>query len=187
MTSRMPVTVLDRDEADPRPQGGAQKALPMLGPDHLDAIEQSHERCARYGLAGGEAGDYSQLGRGDMSEARERNRRLHLHAAPVMEMLFEQIVDTQSMVLLTDACGTILHSISDDGLRRAHARKVALRRASTGPSTRRAPTPSAPPSSSEAPTTGPRRRALPARQPLPDLLRRRRSSTRAAASSACST
>ena len=31
-----------------------------------------------------------------------------------MEMLFEQIVNTESMILLTDAQGTILHSIGDD-------------------------------------------------------------------------
>jgi transcriptional regulator of acetoin/glycerol metabolism len=30
-----------------------------------------------------------------------------------MEMLFEQIVDSQSMVLLTDAAGTVLHAIGD--------------------------------------------------------------------------
>ena len=42
--------------------------------------------------------------------ARERNRRLNEHAAPVMEMLFEQIAGTHSMVVLTDATGTVLRT-----------------------------------------------------------------------------
>jgi transcriptional regulator of acetoin/glycerol metabolism len=56
---------------------------------------------------------------------RDRNLRLHDHAAPVMEMLYEQIVNTESMVVLTDATGTILHSIGDDDFL-ARASKVAL-------------------------------------------------------------
>jgi hypothetical protein len=47
------------------------------------------------------------------------------------------------MVVLTDATGTILHSIGDDDFLGA-PRKVALRRAPTGRSRPRAPTPSAP-------------------------------------------
>jgi sigma-54 dependent transcriptional regulator, acetoin dehydrogenase operon transcriptional activator AcoR len=58
--------------------------------------------------------------------ARERNRRLNEHAAPVMEMLHEQIVNTHSMVVLTDATGTVLHSIGDDDFLE-RASKVALK------------------------------------------------------------
>jgi hypothetical protein len=36
------------------------------------------------------------LGRTDLAVARERNLRLHDHAAPVMEMLHEQIVNTRA-------------------------------------------------------------------------------------------
>ncbi len=92
---------------------------------HLGAIEQSHQRCAALGLTRIERPDYAPLMRSDLAVARERNRRLYQHAAPVMEMLFEQIVDTQSMIVLTDAHGTILHSIGDDDFL-ARASKVAL-------------------------------------------------------------
>jgi transcriptional regulator of acetoin/glycerol metabolism len=56
---------------------------------------------------------------------RDRNQRLYAHAAPVMEMLYDQIVDTGSMVVLCDATGTIIHSIGDDEFL-ARASKVAL-------------------------------------------------------------
>jgi transcriptional regulator of acetoin/glycerol metabolism len=90
-----------------------------------EVIEQSHLRCAALGLSRIERPDFEPLMRSDLSVARERNRRLSTHAAPVMELLFEQIVDTESMIVLTDAQGTILHSVGDDEfLRRAD--KVAL-------------------------------------------------------------
>ena len=96
-----------------------------LGKVHEEVIDESHERCAHIGLSRIESADFAPLGRPDLNEVRERNQRLYTHAAPVMEMLFEQIVNTQSMVVLTDACGTILHSIGDDDFL-AKASKVAL-------------------------------------------------------------
>ena len=96
-----------------------------LGDAHFDLIEQSHQRSATFGLSRIGAPDLSPLARADLAEARERNRRLYAHAAPVMEMLFEQIVNSQSMVVLTDARGTIIHSIGDDDFM-AKASKVAL-------------------------------------------------------------
>ncbi len=90
-----------------------------------ELIEQSHLRCAALGLSRVERPDFVPLMRSDLSVARERNQRLFTHAAPVMEMLFEQIVNTESMIVLTDAQGTILHSVGDDEfLQRAD--KVAL-------------------------------------------------------------
>jgi transcriptional regulator of acetoin/glycerol metabolism len=97
-----------------------------LPPTHVDTIEQSHERCAALGLSRIERPDHSPLGRSELSLVRERNLRLHNHAAPVMEMLHEQIVDSQSMVVLTDATGTVIHSTGDDDFL-ARASKVALR------------------------------------------------------------
>ena len=47
--------------------------------------------------------DLTPLGRSDLNVARERNLRLYDHAAPVMELLYEQIVNSESMVVLTDA------------------------------------------------------------------------------------
>ena len=94
-------------------------------PARADLIEQSHLRCTALGLTRVERPDFEPMIRGDLTVARERNQRLLTHAAPVMEMLFEQIVNTESMIVLTDAQGTILHSIGDDEFL-ARAGKVAL-------------------------------------------------------------
>jgi len=111
-----------RPEEPARPIASGLK----LGPDHVGRIEQSHERCVALGVSRIERPDFTPLGRTDLQVVRERNRRLHDHAAPVMEMLHEQIVHSESMVVLCDATGTVLHSIGDDDfLERAN--KVALR------------------------------------------------------------
>ncbi|MDH5539760.1 MAG: sigma-54-dependent Fis family transcriptional regulator, partial [Rhizobacter sp.] len=96
-----------------------------LQPGHQALIEQSHLRCAALGLSRIERPDYTPMVRSDLTVARERNRRLFTHAAPVMEMLFEQIVNTESMIVLTDAQGTILHLVGDDDFL-DRADKVAL-------------------------------------------------------------
>ena len=94
-------------------------------PARAELIEQSHLRCTALGLTRVERPDFEPMIRGDLAVARERNQRLLTHAAPVMEMLFEQIVNTESMIVLTDAQGTILHSKGDDEFL-ARAGKVAL-------------------------------------------------------------
>ena len=112
---------------NPQPRGwtSADAATPPPKGSHIDLIQQSHERCTALGLTRIERPDYSPLLRSDLNVAKERNQRLFTHAAPVMEMLFEQIVDTESMIVLTDAQGTILHAVGDnDFLDRAG--KVAL-------------------------------------------------------------
>ena len=91
----------------------------------LELIEQSHQRCAALGLSRIERPDYEPLMRGDLAVARERNQRLSSRAAPVMEMLLEQIINTNSMIVLTDAQGTVLHSVGDDDFLE-RAGKVAL-------------------------------------------------------------
>jgi sigma-54 dependent transcriptional regulator, acetoin dehydrogenase operon transcriptional activator AcoR len=88
-------------------------------------IEQSHLRCAALGLTRLERPDFEPLVRSDLAVARERNQRLFTHAAPVMEMLFEQIVNTESMIVLADAQGTVLHSVGDNRFL-DRAGKVAL-------------------------------------------------------------
>ena len=100
-------------------------AVLKLGVQHLDTIDQSHERCAALGVSRIERPDHTPLGQSDLALVRERNLRLHDHAAPVMEMLYEQIINTQNMVVLCDATGTIIHSIGDDDFL-AKASKVAL-------------------------------------------------------------
>jgi transcriptional regulator of acetoin/glycerol metabolism len=93
---------------------------------HVSAIDESHQRCAALGLSRIERPDLGLLGRSDLAVARDRNLRLHQHAAPVMELLYDQIVNTQSMVVLTDSTGTILHAIGDDDFL-GRAAKVALK------------------------------------------------------------
>jgi sigma-54 dependent transcriptional regulator, acetoin dehydrogenase operon transcriptional activator AcoR len=97
----------------------------QLPPAHTATIDDSHDRCAALGLSRFESPDLSPMARSDFAVLRERNTRLYERAAPVMEMLFEQIVHTQSMVLLCDATGTVLHSLGDDDFL-ARASKVAL-------------------------------------------------------------
>jgi transcriptional regulator of acetoin/glycerol metabolism len=96
-----------------------------LAPARADLIERSHQRSEALGLTRDDKRGFDPLVRSDLAIARERNHRLYLHAAPVMHLLFEQIVNTESMIVLTDAQGTILHSVGDDDfLQRAD--KVAL-------------------------------------------------------------
>lgn len=108
-------------------RGSALPAMPSLihAPAHQLSIARSHERCAALGVDALAVPDVSPVPLAQLRALRERNRRLHQHAAPVMEMLLEQILSTRSVVILTDAQGTILHSIGDDGFMEK-AQQVAL-------------------------------------------------------------
>jgi transcriptional regulator of acetoin/glycerol metabolism len=77
-------------------------------------IESSHQRSLSYGLCPGARPDFSPLARNDLSLLIEQNRLLHTHAVPAMETLYQQIVNTHNMVILTDAKGVIVHSLGDD-------------------------------------------------------------------------
>ena len=77
-------------------------------------IEESHRRSVSYGLAPDTEPDYSPILRGELITRIEQNRGLSAYALPVMETLYEQIVNTHSMVVLSDAQGTILHTLGDD-------------------------------------------------------------------------
>ena len=94
-------------------------------PAQVHVIEQSHQRCAALGLTRIERPDFEPMIRGDLAVARDRNLRLSSHAAPVMQLLAEQIVNTESMIVLTDAGGTVLHTVGDDDFLE-RARTVAL-------------------------------------------------------------
>ncbi|MFP3560072.1 sigma-54-dependent Fis family transcriptional regulator, partial [Paraburkholderia sp. SIMBA_049] len=89
-------------------------------------IQKSHERSETFGLQASTRPDYDLLSGTALALKREQNRVLCVHAMPVMETLHEQIVNTQSMIVLTDAEGLILHSIGDDDFLR-RAERVALR------------------------------------------------------------
>lgn len=88
-------------------------------------IGQSHERCVALGLTESSVPELSPAPLPKLLETRERHRRLYEQAAPVMEMLFEQIVSTHSIVALTDPHGTILHSVGDSGFLE-RAQQIAL-------------------------------------------------------------
>ncbi len=77
-------------------------------------IERSRQRSASYGIAESQTPDFSTLPKADLSLLLEQNRVLHTYALPVMETLYDQIVNTQSLVVLTDVNGLIVHTIGDD-------------------------------------------------------------------------
>ncbi|MFC4703425.1 sigma-54-dependent Fis family transcriptional regulator [Paraburkholderia caffeinitolerans] len=88
-------------------------------------IAQAHARSRAIGLRVAETPDFQPLGRTDLRELIDANRTLYAQARPVMDALHAQIVDTESMVLLTDRNGVILHSLGDTGFVEK-ARRVAL-------------------------------------------------------------
>ncbi|MGF6966608.1 transcriptional regulator of acetoin/glycerol metabolism [Paraburkholderia sp. WC7.3g] len=90
------------------------------------AIQKAHERSETFGLRASIRPDYDILSDTGLVLKREQNQTLCAHAMPIMETLREQIVNTQSMIVLTNTEGLILHSIGDDDFLH-RAEKVALR------------------------------------------------------------
>ncbi|WP_225984773.1 sigma-54-dependent Fis family transcriptional regulator [Noviherbaspirillum aerium] len=93
--------------------------------DHGIMVEKSHERSAAYGLSTVDKPDFNPLNKSDLSVVIEQNQALHTYALPVMETLYEQIVNTHNMVILTDAQGVIMHTLGDDDFLEK-ANRVAL-------------------------------------------------------------
>lgn len=97
----------------------------VLDGQHALQIGASHERCQAFGLASESRPDLRRLAPASLRELQQRNARLYAQALPVMDMLYEQLIHAQSMVLLTDASGCVLHALGDPGfLERAN--QVAL-------------------------------------------------------------
>ncbi|MEX1165380.1 MAG: sigma-54-dependent Fis family transcriptional regulator [Hydrogenophaga sp.] len=93
--------------------------------DDNDLIHRSQRRSHDYGITAQAEPDFSSPPRGVLNDALDENRFLFQHAAPVMETLYDQIVNTHSMVLLTSSRGLVLHSLGDtDFLEKAS--RVAL-------------------------------------------------------------
>jgi sigma-54 dependent transcriptional regulator, acetoin dehydrogenase operon transcriptional activator AcoR len=85
-----------------------------------------HERARHLGLSEQFLPDFGSVTRAELTRLADQHRSLYTHAVPVMEMLHEQILNTHSMVVLTDAGGLILHALGDsDFLEKAD--RVALR------------------------------------------------------------
>ncbi|MET0333084.1 MAG: GAF domain-containing protein [Rhizobacter sp.] len=83
-------------------------------PEHLHAIEQSHERCRAMGLIEDAVPELHPLSAYGARLMRDQHQRLLEQATPVMEMLFEQILFTKSIVALTDTEGAILQAVGDN-------------------------------------------------------------------------
>ena len=99
-------------------------ALPVA--ERAEVVSLWHERARRLGLSERLRPDYSALSRSALVELAEQHRSLFTHAQPVMELLHQQILNTHSVVLLTDQRGLIMHSLGNgDFLQKAE--QVALK------------------------------------------------------------
>lgn len=78
-----------------------------------DSIAASWRRCADMGLKASDAGVDAAKLVDRPREIAEQNRLLLNYARPVMENLFAQIANTDSVVLLADAQGMIVHAMGD--------------------------------------------------------------------------
>lgn len=90
-----------------------------------EPIARSWTRCADTGLSSELEPSLEPMLAQQLEEVREKNARLLMQAMPEMENLHAQIIDTQSMVLLTDAGGTILHALGNPDFV-SKAERVAL-------------------------------------------------------------
>jgi len=106
------------------PVGGASQRV-FAGEQHVQTIAESHLRSAAFGLSPLDQPDLHRVSPDQLQDARERSARLCAQALPVMELLYEQLTHAQSMVVLTDATGVILHALGDDGFME-RAQRVAL-------------------------------------------------------------
>jgi len=99
----------------------------LLGP----TLARSWQRSTEAGLApGGRTPGAPHASAVQLARALEHQHELVAHARPVMEFLYEQTRDTDSMVILADAHGMLLHSLGDvDFIGRAE--RVALRAGAT--------------------------------------------------------
>ncbi len=91
-----------------------------------DAIERSWQRCAGEGVDPSAKGRPEPLGQRALKDAWERNQLLLAQAKPIVDDLYLQIAETESLVVLTDPRGLILYSCGDPAFM-SKAERVALR------------------------------------------------------------
>jgi transcriptional regulator of acetoin/glycerol metabolism len=91
-----------------------------------EPIERSWQRCVDQGLDPGVPRTPERVASSHLKEAQERNLALLAQARPLMQSLYEQIVESGSMLLLTDPKGLILHSLGDPEFI-SKAQRVALK------------------------------------------------------------
>lgn len=92
---------------------------------HQQTIQHAHERSQAFGLHPAQTPDLHRISDAALTEIQQRHARLCTQALPVMEMLYEQLSHAQSMVVLCDASGTVLHALGDPSFL-ARAERVAL-------------------------------------------------------------
>lgn len=90
-----------------------------------EPIQRSWERCIETGLSVNYRPDTEPAASHELNVLRERNSHLLIQAQPEMESLYAHIAGTQSMVILSDADGTILHALGDQEFM-SKAQRVAL-------------------------------------------------------------
>lgn len=91
------------------------------------ALRHSWQRCNAYGLAPtGRVQGAPHASAAQLARAMDHQHELVSHARPVMEFVFEQTRDTDSMVILADAQGMLLQSLGDPSFL-DRAERVALR------------------------------------------------------------
>ncbi|MDD2881914.1 MAG: sigma-54-dependent Fis family transcriptional regulator [Rhodoferax sp.] len=96
-------------------------------PEGLDAsVARSWQRSLAAGLLpNGPARDTAHPSAAELSRIMASQHELLVHSRPVMEVLFEQVQDSQSMVILANAQGILMHTLGrTDFLQRAQ--QVAL-------------------------------------------------------------
>lgn len=99
----------------------------LLGP----TLARSWQRSAAAGLPpSGRAPGAPHASAVQLRQAQDHQRELLSHARPVMEFLHEQTRDTDSMVILADAEGMLLHALGDSSFLQ-RAERVALRPGAT--------------------------------------------------------
>ncbi|HET9106011.1 MAG TPA: sigma-54-dependent Fis family transcriptional regulator [Steroidobacteraceae bacterium] len=96
------------------------------GHERAQTVASWHDRARRFGLSERLRPDFGPVATEELRRLGEQHRDLQKHAVPVMELLYQQILNTHSMVILTDERGLILHALGDaDFLQKAE--RVALR------------------------------------------------------------
>ncbi len=114
-------------EARRQLNNGGEISAELLGA----SLARSWQRSAQAGLTpGGRPQGAPHASAPQLARALDLQRDLVAHATPVMEFLYEQTRDTDSMVILADAQGMLLHALGDAGFV-GRAERVALRPGAT--------------------------------------------------------
>ncbi len=75
-------------------------------------LSDSWSRCQRYGLDPATE-DFPRLGAGELADRLASHRGLQQLAQPVVEALSRRVADLQSVVILSDPDGLVLHTLGD--------------------------------------------------------------------------